>query len=93
MAVQEPVSPHSQAAEFCKAPSSFGQTCTAEHLLRDEVQKRPVVIGVQAAAPQMHPSLLAVVPSVFKQRGAVAQRQGKEEEHVVVEVVRVLKLR
>ena len=41
----------------------------------------------------MHPSLLAVVPSVFKQRGAVAQRQGKEEEHVVVEVVRVLKLR
>ena len=36
--VQDAVSPHSHAAEFGDAPSSFGQTCTAEHLLRDDVQ-------------------------------------------------------
>ena len=55
-------------------------------------QKRPVV-GVQAAAPQMHPALLAVVPSVSEQSGPVAQRQGLEEVHVVAPeaVVRVLK--
>ena len=74
--VQEAVSPHSHAAAFREVPSSFEQTCAAAHLLRDEVQKRPVV-GVQAAAPQMHTSLLAVVPSVSEQRGPVAQRQVK----------------
>ena len=52
--VQDAVSPHSHAAAFGEAPSPFGQTCTAEHLLRDAMQKRPVV-GVQAAAPHMHP--------------------------------------
>ena len=36
--VQDAVSPHSHAAAFGEAPSSFGQTCTAEHLLRDDVQ-------------------------------------------------------
>ena len=55
-------------------------------------QKRPVV-GVQAVAPQMHPALLAVVPSVSEQSGPVAQRQVREEEHLVVEVVRGLKKR
>ena len=41
----------------------------------------------------MHPALLAVVPSVSEQSGPVAQRQvrDREEEHLVVEVVRVLK--
>ena len=92
MAVQEADAPHSQAAAFGKAPSSFGQMCTAEHLLRDEVQKMPVV-GVQAAASQMHPALFAVVPSVSEQSGPVAQRHVGSEEHLVVEVVRVLKLR
>ena len=37
-----------------------------EHALIALRQKRPVV-GVQAAAPQMHPALLAVVPSVSEQ--------------------------
>ena len=71
--VQDAVSPHSHAAAFGEAPSSFGQTCTAKHLLRDEVQKRPVV-GVHTAAPQMHKALLDVVPSASEQRGPVAQR-------------------
>tara|TARA_B100000780_G_C20826157_1_gene328256 strand:+ start:198 stop:395 length:198 start_codon:yes stop_codon:yes gene_type:complete len=53
-------------------------------------QKRPVV-GVQAAPPQMQSALLAVVPSVSVQSGPVAQRQVREEEHLVVEVVRALK--
>ena len=88
--VQVEVAPHSQSAVFSAVPLLFGQTCTAEHLLRDEVQKRPVV-GVHAAPPQMHPALLAVVPSIFEQSGPAAQRQVEEEEHVVVEVVRVLK--
>jgi hypothetical protein len=35
----------------------------------------------------MHTSLLAVVPSVFEQSGDMAQRQGTEEEHLVVVVV------
>ena len=41
----------------------------------------------------MHdPALLAMVPSVSEQSGPVAQRQVREEEeHLVVEVVRVLK--
>ena len=84
--VHEAVSPHSHTAAFGAVPSLFGQERTAEHLLRDEEQKRPVV-GVQAAAPQMHTSLLAVVPSVFEQSGDMAQRQGTEEEHLVVVVV------
>ena len=71
--VQDAVSPHSHAAAFGEAPSSFGQTCTAEHLLIDDVQKRPVV-GVHTAAPQMHKALLDVVPSASEQRGPVAQR-------------------
>ena len=54
------------------------------------MQKRPDV-GVHAAVPQMHSALLAVVPSVSEQSGPVAQRQGPEEEHLYVEVVRVLK--
>jgi hypothetical protein len=33
----------------------------------------------------MHSALLAVVPSVFEQRGPVAQRQEEEEEHKVPE--------
>jgi hypothetical protein len=53
-------------------PSVDEQTGTAEHLLREEEQKRPVV-GVQAAPSQMHPPLLAVLPSVSEQRGPVAQ--------------------
>ena len=81
--VQEAVSPHSHTAAFGAVPSLFGQERTAEHLLRDEEQKRPVV-GVQAAAPQMHTSPLAVVPSVSKHRGPVAQRQVYVEEHLAV---------
>ena len=89
---QDAVSPHAHAAAFGEAPSSFGQTCTAEHLLRDEVQKSPVVV-VQAVAPQMHTSLLAVVPSVSEQRGPEAQTQVVEEEHLVIASVSVLKKR
>ena len=50
-------------------------------------------MGVHAAAPQMHPALLAVVPSVSEQSGPVAQRQVLAEEHLCVEVVLVLKRR
>ena len=84
--------PHAHAAASGTTPSSFGQTCTAEHLLIDEVQKSPVVV-VQAAAPQMHTSLLAVVPSVSEQRGPEAQTQVVEEEHLVIASVSVLKKR
>ena len=59
-------------------------------MLSEEMQKRPVV-GVHAAAPQMHPALLAVVPSVSEQSGPVAQRQVSPEVHLVVEVVSVFK--
>ena len=64
--VQDAVSPHAHAAAFGELPSTFGQTCAAKHLLRDAMQKRPV-FRVQAAAPHMHPALLAVVPSVSLQ--------------------------
>lgn len=55
MAVQEPVSPHSQAAEFGEAPSLFGQNCTAEHLLLDEEQNIPLKELQAALVPQEHP--------------------------------------
>ena len=87
---QDAVSPHAHAAAFGELPSTFGQTCRAEHLLIDDVQKSPVVV-VQAAAPQTQPALLAVVPSVSEQRRPVRQRQVREEEHLSVESVRVLK--
>ena len=51
-------------------------------------------MGVQAAAPQMHPKLFAVVPSVSEQRRPVVQRQLRDDEHLVAEYApRVLKMR
>jgi hypothetical protein len=40
-------------------------------------QKRPVV-GVQTTAPQMHSSLLAVLPSVSEQTETLAQRLAED---------------
>jgi hypothetical protein len=77
------------SATLAVVPSVDEQTGMAEHLLREEEQKRPFV-GVQAAAPQMHPALLAVLPSVSVQRALWTQRQELEEEHLIVEVVRAL---
>ena len=62
-----------------------------EHLLKDEVQKRPVFV-VHAAPPQMHPTLFTVVPSVLAQTGPVVQMQDREEEHVSVFLLRALNL-
>ena len=42
-------------------------------------QKSPVV-GVHAAAPQMQPALLAVVPSVFEQNEPVEQTLTEESQ-------------
>ena len=86
--MHEPVSPHIHATLLAVVPSVSKQIEKAEHLLRDEEQKRPVV-AVHAAPPQMHSALLAVVPSVSKQSGPVAQRQ-VSEEHLVVELVSLL---
>ena len=66
--------PHEQSNKFDDMPSSFGQNRVVEHLLRDTEQNKPAVV-VQAASPQMHSATLAVVPSVHKHRGPVAQRQ------------------
>ena len=57
-----------------------------EHWLVALRQKRPVV-GVQAAAPQTHATLLAVVPSVSVQSGSMAQRQMFPLEHFNSELV------
>jgi hypothetical protein len=46
-----------------------GEACAdVEHWFTALRQKRPVM-AVQAAVPQMHSALLAVVPSVIEQRG------------------------
>ena len=82
--------PHMQPAPLAVEPSVSKQSGRAEHLLRDDVQKRPFVV-VQAAAPQMHPKLFAVVPSVSEQTGPVAQTQGSLEEQLGVELLRELK--
>ena len=57
-----------------------------EHLLRDEVQKRPVV-SVHTAPPQMQALLLMVLPFVSVHTGPVAQMQGYVEEHFAGESV------
>ena len=91
--VQEAVSPHSHAAAFREVPPSFEQTCAAAHLLRDEVQKRPVV-GVQVEAPQVHAPVFSVMPSVLEQSGPEAQRHLKDlvyMEHLAVVSVFALK--
>ena len=66
MAVQEPVSPHSQAAEFGKTPLSFGQMCTAEHLLRDEEQNLPLTELQDAAPPQEQSTVLINTPLLLE---------------------------
>ena len=85
--------PQMQVSELAELPSVTEQAEMAEneHWLYVLWQKRPVV-GVHATAPQMHPALLAVEPSVFEQSGPLAQRQVFWlVPHLVVEVVRVLK--
>ena len=66
--------PHEQSTVLLDAPIWLGQALPPEQVLLEKSQKRPVV-GLQAAAPQMQPALLAVVPSVSEQSGPVAQRQ------------------
>ena len=51
-----------------------------EHLLKYEVQKRPVVV-VHAAPPQIQAPALTVLPFVSVQKGPVAQMQRFLEEH------------
>ena len=79
-------------SELTESPSVFEQAemVEDEHRLYVLWQKRPVV-GVHATPPQIQSAVLAVVPSVFEHSGPVAQRQVLEEEHLVGEVVRVLK--
>ena len=83
--------PQTQVIELAEVPSVLEQAEMAEdeHWLYVLWQKRPVV-GVQSAAPHMHPPLLAVVPSAPEQGGAITQTQRLEEEHLTFEVVRGL---
>jgi hypothetical protein len=50
-----------------------------EHWLNALWQKRPVV-GVQAVAPQIHPALFSVVPSVSEHNGPVEQTLTEESQ-------------
>ena len=66
MAVQEADVPHGQAAAFDKAPLSFGQKRSAEHLLRDEEQNFPLT-ELQDAAPQEQSTVLINTPLLLEQ--------------------------
>ena len=67
------------SALLAVVPSVSKQSGMVEHLLRDEVQKRPDV-GVHAAVPQMHPALLRVMPFVSEQNEPVEQTLAEERQ-------------
>ena len=66
LASQESVGPHSQLAKFGFVLLSVGQTCTAEHLLTDEVQNIPLN-ELQALVPQEQSTVLFNTPLLLGQ--------------------------
>ena len=81
LASQELTCPHSQLAKFGFVPLSFGHTWAVEHLLRDEVQKRPLVVALlqEPVSPHSQAAEFSDAPSSFGQT-CTAEHLLKDEE-------------